>query len=69
MDGTTASSVNGLTFEASAASADVKINAQGSDTHISVDIVPKGSGTIKAGGSTLAGIESDQSILAQQVFS
>lgn len=60
--------VNAMTFLASAAGTDVKIVARGSDTNISIDLVPKGSGTAKINGTTISTPDSDQSILASQIF-
>lgn len=50
LDGTTATSVNGLDFKASDAGNDVVIVAQGSDTNIDIDIQGKGSGWTLANG-------------------
>lgn len=50
MDGTVATPVNGLTWVASAASNAVQIQAQGSDTNISINLVPKGSGAVQFSG-------------------
>jgi hypothetical protein len=49
-DGTTASCVNGLDFQASDTGNDVVIIAQGSDTNISVDMQGKGTGWVLADG-------------------
>lgn len=68
-DGSVASVVNGLYFVASAAGNAVQIQAAGSDTNISINLVPKGNGSFQVGGSALSGVESDQAIIAQLVFS
>lgn len=49
-DGTVATPVNGLDFIASATGSAVQMKAVGSDTNISINIVPKGNGTLQAGG-------------------
>lgn len=54
-DGTTSSLVNGLKFVASATGNAVQIQGYGSDTDIDVDVVPKGDGLFKVGGSVLTG--------------
>jgi hypothetical protein len=53
MNGATATAVNGLTFLASATGSAVQVQAQGSDTDISINLVPKGSGIVQAGGTAL----------------
>lgn len=54
-DGTTASLVNGLKFVTSATGNAVQIQGYGSDTDISIDLVPKGAGLLEVGGSVLTG--------------
>lgn len=49
-DGTVASPVNALGFTASATGVATSINARGSDTNISINLVPKGTGTVNIGG-------------------
>lgn len=48
---TVASAINGLDFTASAASNAVKIEAVGGDAAISINLVPKGVGTVQVGGT------------------
>lgn len=50
-NGTTASVVNGLTFLASATANAVQVQAQGSDSNVSINLVPKGSGTLQYNGN------------------
>ncbi len=56
-DGTTASIVNGMTFGATATGTDPTITAQGTDTNIGINLVTKGTGTIKHNGVTVAGMD------------
>jgi hypothetical protein len=49
-DGTVMSPVNGLTFVGSATTTAVEIQAHGSDTDISINLVPKGAGAFQVGG-------------------
>lgn len=51
---TVVSAVNLLTYTASATTVDLSLSASGSDTDISIDIVPKGAGTVKFGGDRVA---------------
>lgn len=69
MNGATASAVNGLTWLASATGNAVQVQAQGSDTDISINLVPKGAGTVQVNGAAISGSESDNAILLNQVFS
>jgi len=70
MDMSVATPVNALTFLASAAASDVKIVARGSDTNISIDLVPKGSGSVKISGTTLSipSADNDQFVLGPHIF-
>ena len=71
-DGTTASSVDGLTFGAvaTASPSTVTITGQGESTNINVNLVSKGtSGTIQIEGNSAAGYEDETTVIAQQVFS
>jgi hypothetical protein len=65
-DGTTASSVNGFTWVTAVASSAPQIQARGSDTNISINLVPKGSGTVQISGTAIE--TSGNIILASQVF-
>jgi hypothetical protein len=61
--------VNAMTFGASAAGSAVTITARGSDTDISINMVPKGAGTFQVNGVAIAtDPASDQFILANQIF-
>lgn len=62
-DGTTASVVNGFSSVASIAGSDPSLTAMGDDTDISIDVIPKGAGTLKINGDEVA------TILASQVYS
>lgn len=53
MNGATATAVNGLTWMASAAGSAVQVQAHGSDTDISINLVPKGAGTLQVGGTAV----------------
>ncbi len=53
-DGRATTPVNGLDWVASATGVDVAINAAGDDTNVSIDLVPKGTGTFKVKGVPLA---------------
>lgn len=71
IDMSTGTPVNALSFEASAAASDTNIRARGSDTDISINLIPKGSGTVKINGVTIAGgtaTDSDQNILPNLIF-
>ncbi len=70
MDMSVATPVNALTFLASAAASDVKIVARGSDTNISIDLVPKGSGSVKISGTTISipSADNDQFVLGPHIF-
>ena len=67
-DGTTASSVNGLDFLSSATLNAVRMSAVGSDTNISINLVPKGSGVVQINGVAVSGYEDGNNILANQVY-
>jgi len=49
--GTVATPVNGLDWVASAAGSAVQVQAVGSDTDITINMVPKGTGTLQSGGT------------------
>lgn len=69
MDMSVSTPVNAMTLLASATGSDVKIVARGSDTDINIDIVPKGSGVLKVGGTTLSvNADNDQFVLGPQIF-
>lgn len=51
--GTVATPVNGLDFVASAAGGAVQLQAVGADTDITLNLVPKGSGTLQNNGSDI----------------
>lgn len=70
IDMSVATPVNAMTFLASAAGSDVKVVARGSDTNISIDIVPKGSGSVKINGTVLSipSADNDQFVLAPHIF-
>jgi len=51
--GTVATPVNGLDFIASAAGSAVQVQAVGSDTNITLNLVPKGSGTLQNNGTDI----------------
>ena len=71
LDMSVASPVNALTFEASATLSDTVIRARGSDTDISINLIPKGSGSVKINGvaiSAATSTESDQNILPNLVY-
>lgn len=68
LDMTVATPVNALTLKASATGVAPSIEARGSDTNISVNIVPKGTGTLQVNGSTVGSGDSDQNLLAAQIF-
>ena len=68
-DGTTASSVNGLTWVTGATGSVPQIQARGSDTHIGLNLVPKGTGTIQISGNATAGYEDANSLIVNEVFS
>jgi len=52
-DGSAASPVNGLRFDASAATNPTTVNASGTDTNIDISLVPKGTGVVDIGGAGL----------------
>lgn len=54
-DGDVATPVNGFTFKSSATTVAPSIEAQGSDANISINLVPKGTGTVQVGGQPLSG--------------
>ena len=53
--GTVATPVNGLDFVASAAGNAVQVQAVGSDTNISINLVPKGTGIVQEDGTAIGG--------------
>lgn len=56
-DGTTASSVNGLTFTGTSTGNNVGISAFGSDTDIGISLTPKGAGVVAcSGGISVTGL-------------
>lgn len=67
-NGATASVVNGLTFLASVTTSAVQIQAQGSDTDIGLNLVPKGSGTLQYNGTEISTVTEQQAVLAARVF-
>ena len=52
-DGTVATPVNGLDWIAGAAGSAVQVQAVGSDTNISINIVPKGTGRLQEDGTAI----------------
>lgn len=70
IDMSVATPVNAMTFLASATGSDTKIVARGSDTNISIDLVPKGSGSVKINGTALSipSADNDQFVLAPHIF-
>jgi len=70
MDMSVTSPVNALSFLASATGTDVKIVARGTDSNISIDLVPKGSGSVKIGGVALSisAADNDQFVLGPHIF-
>lgn len=62
-DGSTASSVNGAKWTASAAGSDVVLASTGSDTNIHLDVQPKGSGQLLFDGDSV------MTFVTQEVFS
>ena len=65
-DGSVALPVNGLDFFASATTTAVRIGAVGTDTDVSINLVPKGAGTVQIAG---AGIGQDaNTVLAIRAF-
>ena len=69
-DGTVSSAVDGLDFIAAATAnpSAPSLTAFGESTNISINLVPKGSGVVSIAGSTVFLNESDQHLLANQVF-
>lgn len=55
MDGTATTPVNGLDWVASATGSAVQVQAVGSDTDITINLVSKGSGTIQTNGTDIGG--------------
>lgn len=53
MDGTATTPVNGLDWIASATGNAVQITAVGTDTNISINIIPKGGGDLQVNGSVV----------------
>ncbi len=53
-DGTVATPVNGLDWVASATGVAVQVKATGTDTNISIDLVPKGTGKILNNGQAIS---------------
>jgi len=68
-DGTVASPVNGIKFTAAAAASEPALTAFGSDTDISINLVPKGAGLVTSAGTEILLAGSAQAILSAQVFS
>lgn len=70
-DGTVTTPVNGMDFIASAGTDDVVMDLVGTAADISLDIQPKGTGTLKVNGVDVESLvaENDDNIIANQVFS
>jgi hypothetical protein len=64
---TTASAVNEFTVTNAATGNNPSLAATGGDTNISVNIVPKGSGTVKAGGVDVATISGSQTLTNKSI--
>ena len=58
----TASAVNELTLANAAASGVPTLSATGDDTNISINLAPKGTGTVQAGGVTVATLSGTQTL-------
>jgi hypothetical protein len=67
-DGTIATPVNGMDFFTSTTGTAVRIVVVGSDTNVSINIVPKGSGVVQFNGVAAAGYEDANTILGVRVF-
>jgi hypothetical protein len=65
-NGSVTTPVNGFDFIASAADNRIRIDAQGTDTNIDIDLVPKGSGVVRISNSPIS--EHDDMILAGRVY-
>jgi hypothetical protein len=71
LDGTTASSVNGLALIGDISGTDPQIEAFGADDNVGINLVTKGTGVAQVNGVTIYGVGfevSDQAILPQQIF-
>lgn len=71
LDMSVASPVNALSFEASATLSDTNIRARGSDTDISINLIPKGAGSVKINGvaiTTAASADDAQNIIPNLVY-
>lgn len=68
-DGATASSVNGFTFYTSATGNAVRVLARGTDANISINLVPKGTGSVQIAGTAINSAEYENDVLMPQVFS
>jgi hypothetical protein len=71
LDMSVSTPVNALSFVASATGSAVQVQARGSDSNISINLVPKGSGGIQINGVaivTFGGYDSDQTVLTSQIF-
>ena len=64
----TALEVNGLDFNAAIVTQAPQIEAIGSDTDISINLIPKGAGTVQVNGGPITGDENMNSILAMRVY-
>ena len=62
------SGVNALSFVASATGVATSIEARGSDTDISINLVPKGAGTVQIAGVAITATDAGQAILAGIIF-
>ena len=71
LDMSVGSPVNALSFEASAAASDTVVRARGADTDISINLIPKGSGSVKINGvaiTTSASADDAQNIIPNLVY-
>ena len=66
MLGTVATPVNGFDWVASAAGSVVQMQAIGSDTNISINLVPKGTGVVQVAGAALPRRDSGLAIFRSQ---
>lgn len=65
-----ASPVNGLTFAATATGNPPTVTAYGADTNISINVIPKGTGTLQVNGVAVSTstLTEDQMILSALIF-
>ena len=67
-DGTTATSVSGIDFIAAASGTAPSLTVVSTDPDVSLNFVPKGSGTLQSNGTNLLAVENDDYHISAMVY-